>query len=63
MAKHTKEELLEIKRQNEDLFKLILEKTGVSYRSLIEHAKKEFVIGNLDMVTPMEREQFSKLVF
>ena len=63
MAKFTKQEMTEIKNQGNELLKLILNKTGVSYNSLIEHAKREFILNNLDLVSVSERKQFSKLVF
>ncbi|MDR0798267.1 MAG: hypothetical protein LBN18_00695 [Dysgonamonadaceae bacterium] len=63
MATHTKEELSEIKKQRNDLLYLILHKTGVAYKDLIEHAKTDFIISNLDIVTTEEKQQFTKLVF
>jgi hypothetical protein len=51
------------KKQSDELFKLILKKTGASYKELIDMAKQEFVVANLDVVTPAEREKFDKLVF
>lgn len=63
MAKYTKEEYVLAKKQSDELFKLILKKTGASYKELIDMAKQEFVVANLDVVTPAEREKFDKLVF
>ena len=63
MAKYTKEEYALVKKQSEELFKLILEKTGSSRRKLHELAEREFVVANLDVVTPTERKRFSRLVF
>jgi hypothetical protein len=62
MAK-SKQELAEIKRQDEELLKMILSKTGVSYKSLIEFAKKEYIAANVDLLTPAEKKQFPKFVF
>jgi hypothetical protein len=56
-------EYSEIRKQRNELLRLILKKTGVSYRSLLEHAKTDFIINNLDVVTAAEQKQFSKLVF
>ena len=63
MAKYTKEEYALAKKQSDELFKLILEKTGASYKELIDMAKQEFVVANLDVVTPTERKRFNRLVF
>jgi len=62
MGKHTKEELALIKKDNEDIFKLLLKKTGMSYKRLIEIAKREFVVDNLDELTPAEKSQFKHVV-
>ena len=63
MATHSKEELAEIKKQREALLHLILNKTGIKYKALIEHAKADFIINNLDVITPAEARQFTKLNF
>ncbi len=47
MGKYTKEELALIKKDNEDIFKLLLKKAGMSYKRLIEIAKREFVVDNV----------------
>ena len=62
MALYTKEELAEIKKEKDELLKLILKKTGMSYRELIELSKEGFITANLDVVTPSEKQKFSKLV-
>jgi len=63
MAKYTKEEYALAKKQSDELFKLILEKTGVSRKRIHELAENEFVAANLDVVTPTERKRFDRLVF
>jgi hypothetical protein len=63
MAKHTKEEYAAAKKQTAELFKLILDKTGVSRKSIIDFAEQSFIAANLDVVTPAERKQFDRLVF
>ena len=63
MATHTKAELAEIKKQRDELLFLILKKTGVKYKALIEHAKADYIINNLDVITTTERQQFTKLIF
>jgi hypothetical protein len=52
-----------VKKQRDGVFNLLLKKTGLTQKSLIEHAKSEFIIDNLDMITPTERKQFNMLHF
>ena len=63
MAKYTKEEYMLAKKQSDELLKLILEKTGVSRKRIHELAENEFVVANLDIVTPAEKRRFDRLVF
>jgi hypothetical protein len=48
--------------QNE-LFAIILKKTGVEYDLLIETAKKEFVASNLDVLSKTELKKFERVLF
>ena len=52
-----------IKKQRDELFHLILKKTGIKYKDLIEHAKTDFIMENLDVVTKTEAEKFNMLNF
>jgi hypothetical protein len=61
VGKLTKENLALINKESEDVFKLLLKKTGTSYKSLIELAKQEFVIGNRELLTPAEKKQFKHI--
>jgi hypothetical protein len=63
MAIKTKTEKAEIKKLQAEILKLILDKTGVSYNSLIEHAKWDFILNNLDVVTPDEAQKYQKVFF
>lgn len=63
MAKHTKEELAEIIKQNKALFELLLQKTGVKKKYIYDLAEQRFVVANLDVLTDAEKKQFTKLVF
>ena len=63
MGKYTKEEYATVKKQNEELLKLILQKTGASRRELHRMVENEFVVANLDVITPIERKRFDRLVF
>ena len=61
MGKVSKDELALINKESEDVFKLLLKKTGTSYKSLIDLAKQEFVIGNRELLTPTEKKQFKHI--
>ncbi|MDR2824792.1 MAG: hypothetical protein LBB41_06310 [Prevotellaceae bacterium] len=52
----------EIEKQSDELLKLILRKTGLSYNDLIDLSKRNYILANIDVVSPAERKQFSKLV-
>ena len=62
MTKHTRQEIAEIKKEKDDLLKLILKRTGTSYSRLIDLAKQEFIVANLDVITPSEKQQFKKII-
>jgi predicted phage-related endonuclease len=55
-------EKIEIKQQQKDLLHLILKKTGIPYNVLIEHAKRDFILNNLDVLTVSEKKQFTKRI-
>ena len=59
----TKQDILEIKKQSEDLFKLILKKTNTSYNEFVGMMKEMYVAANIGVVTPDEKRKFSKLSF
>jgi arsenate reductase-like glutaredoxin family protein len=63
MGKISKEEYILAKKQKTELLKLILQKTGVKHRDIVEDAERDFIRFNLDVVTPSERKLFDKLVF
>ncbi|MBR2200472.1 MAG: hypothetical protein IJ894_06955 [Bacteroidales bacterium] len=62
MLKHSNNDYAEIKRQREELFKLILKKTGVKYSELLDEMVQNFIVNNLEVVTAAEKERFNKLV-
>lgn len=62
-AKEEKKQFTEkVKKQNKELLDLLLKKTGVKRHDLIEMIYREFVMDNLDLLTPAERKQFDCLV-
>jgi hypothetical protein len=63
MGKLSKEEYALAKKQKAALLKLILQKTGVKHRDIVEDAERDFIKFNLDVVTSSERKLFDKLVF
>lgn len=63
MAKYTKEEYAEVKRQTAELLKLLLKKTGTKHSDIVRWAEEEFIIANLDVLTAAEKKRFDKLVF
>ena len=63
MAKYTREEYALIKKQKEALLKLVLIKSGVKHKEIVELAEQQFVRANLDLITPDEKKQFNRLVF
>jgi hypothetical protein len=62
MLKHSNNDYAEIKRQREELFKLILKKTGGKYSELLDEMVQNFIVNNLEVVTAAEKERFNKLV-
>ena len=62
MGKISKEEKALVDKDFENLFQLLLKKTGWSYNKLIDFYKQEFVVNNVDELTPAEKKQFKHLV-
>ena len=63
MAKYTREEYALAKKQSKELLNLILLKSGVKHKEIVEMAEQRFVRANLDLVTAAERKKFDRLVF
>ena len=63
MVTKTKTEKEEVKKLQDEILKIILSKTGVSYNALIEHAKRDFILNNLDVITPAEAQKYKKIFF
>jgi hypothetical protein len=53
----------EITKLQNDLLALVLEKTRVDYDVLIETAKREFVVSNLDVLSNSELKKFQKILY
>ncbi|MDR0864734.1 MAG: hypothetical protein LBO74_07360 [Candidatus Symbiothrix sp.] len=52
----------EIAEMQNDLLNLVLKKTGVDYEVLLETAKREFVVSNLDVLNTMELKKFQRIL-
>ena len=61
MGKISKEQKALIDKESEEVFNLLLKKTGMSYKRLIELAKQEFVVYNRELLTPNEKQQFKHI--
>lgn len=51
-----------VKKQTDELLKLLLKKTNTSYQAVVRAAEEDFIIANLDVLTAAERKKFDKLV-
>ncbi len=49
----------EEKKKDEELFKLILKKTGMTYKEFLFLVKHNYVACNLDVLSEEERSKFS----
>jgi len=63
MEKHSKGRLVEIQKQKDELLVLLLKRAGLKYSDLIEHAKADFIAGNMDLVIPSDIKKFNLLQF
>ena len=52
----------DVQKQKKELLQLLLAKTGVSYKKMIDSSIKDFIFYNLDVLTPTEKKRFNKLV-
>ena len=59
----TKQELSEIKKEKEELLKIVLKKTNMTLKELVQMAKDMYVAANIEVVSPAEKRKFTKLSF
>ncbi len=52
----------DVAKMQNDLLNLVLKKTGVDYDVLLETAKREFVVSNLDILQPAELQKFKPIL-
>ncbi len=62
MVKHTKERLTEIQKRRDELL-MLLKRAELKYDDLIEHAKTDFIAGNMDLLVPSDAKKFNLLQF
>ena len=62
-ATEKKAERLEVKKQKKELLELILKKTDLTYNELLDITRDMYITANLDVLTPAEKEQFTRLSF
>ncbi len=58
----TKEDIKEAEKETKELFELLLKKTGVKKKDLIDLMVGQFIKEKLDLVTAAEKKKFPKLV-
>jgi hypothetical protein len=58
-----KSERLELKKQKKELLELILKKTNLTYNELLETTRDMYITANLEVLTPEEKKQFTRLSF
>ena len=63
MAAYSKQELAEIKKEKDDLLKIILKKTDTTYSELVQMAKDMYIAANINVVSSAEKKKFTKLSF
>ena len=61
MAEEDKIFTKEMKKQNKELLELLLKKTGVKKKDLVDMVLRDFIKENLYLLSPEERQQFDCL--
>jgi len=51
-----------VKQQQDDLLKVLLKKTNLSYQKLVDLSVREWIADKTQLLTPVERQQFSKVL-
>jgi hypothetical protein len=52
----------EIKKLQKEFLDLILKKTGIKHRDLINHAERDFILQNLDVVSDADAKKYKKIL-
>ncbi len=52
----------ERKRLSKESMELVLKRSGVSKKTIIEDAMKRFFVANMDLLTPEERKKYKSVI-
>ena len=53
----------QIERESKAVLQLLLEKTGLKYKELVDAQIGMWMAGNIDLLTAEEKKQFPNLIF
>ncbi len=53
----------QVEKERKDVLQLLLQKTGLQYKEVVEEQIGMWMAGNLDLLTAEEKKQFPHLVF
>ena len=53
----------QIEREHKAVLQLLLEKTGLKYKELVDAQIGMWMAGNIDLLTAEEKKQFPNLIF
>lgn len=53
----------EVEKQIKELFELLLKKSGVKKKDLMDLMIRSFIKENIDLITASDRKKFDKLIF
>lgn len=53
----------EVEKQLKELFELLLKKSGVKKKDLMDLMIRSFIKENIDLITASDRKKFDKLIF
>lgn len=63
MAAKDKELEKNLKEERKKLLEMLLDKTGLNYKELVDYQVGVWVASNTDLITEQEKAQFKYLVF
>lgn len=52
----------ERKRLSKESMELVIKRSGVSKKTIIEDAMKRFFVANIDLLTPEERKKYKSVI-
>ena len=63
VAKTSKSDKLEVQKERENLFKLLLEKTNTTQKEFFELMRDMYISSNIEVLSANEKSQFKRLSF